>query len=107
MPKYKLPFRSEDYFEWYNQLVVLAELADYAPVRGCMIVRRRRLILGGGCVWSFRRWISTLFRHGCRAEHNKEWRLAGLRRRLSFLRIRLGAACALRLSSADRKGKSR
>ncbi|MGH9543378.1 MAG: proline--tRNA ligase [Terriglobales bacterium] len=35
----KLPNRSEDFAEWYNQLVLRAELADYAPVRGCMIVR--------------------------------------------------------------------
>ncbi len=35
----KLPTRAEDYSEWYNQLVLRAELADYAPVRGCMIVR--------------------------------------------------------------------
>jgi prolyl-tRNA synthetase len=35
----KLPSRSEDYNEWYNQLCLRAELADYAPVRGCMIVR--------------------------------------------------------------------
>jgi prolyl-tRNA synthetase len=35
----KLPTRAEDYAEWYNQLVLRAELADYAPVRGCMIVR--------------------------------------------------------------------
>ncbi|HWZ43385.1 MAG TPA: proline--tRNA ligase [Candidatus Saccharimonadales bacterium] len=35
----KLPSRSEDFSEWYNQLVLRAELADYAPVRGCMVVR--------------------------------------------------------------------
>jgi prolyl-tRNA synthetase len=35
----KLPSRSENYAEWYNQLVIKAELADYAPVRGCMVVR--------------------------------------------------------------------
>ncbi|HEV2388225.1 MAG TPA: proline--tRNA ligase [Candidatus Acidoferrales bacterium] len=35
----KLPSRQEDFAEWYNQLVLRAELADYAPVRGCMIVR--------------------------------------------------------------------
>ncbi len=39
MSEYKLPSRSEDFPEWYNQLVLRAELADYAPVRGCMIVR--------------------------------------------------------------------
>lgn len=35
----KLPTRKENFSEWYNQLVLKAELADYAPVRGCMIVR--------------------------------------------------------------------
>jgi prolyl-tRNA synthetase len=35
----KLTPRSENYSEWYNQLVQRAELADYAPVRGCMVVR--------------------------------------------------------------------
>jgi len=39
MPEQKLPTRAEDYSEWYNQVVLRAELADYAPVRGCMIVR--------------------------------------------------------------------
>ncbi len=39
MPDQKLPTRAEDFSEWYNQLVLRAELADYAPVRGCMIVR--------------------------------------------------------------------
>ncbi len=35
----KLTTRQENYAEWYNQLVLKAELADYAPVRGCMVVR--------------------------------------------------------------------
>ena len=39
MSDQKLPGRVEDFSEWYNQLVLRAELADYAPVRGCMIVR--------------------------------------------------------------------
>ena len=39
MADLKLPSRSEDFSEWYKQLVLRAELADYAPVRGCMIVR--------------------------------------------------------------------
>lgn len=34
-----LPSRNEDFSEWYNQLVIRSELADYAPVRGCMVVR--------------------------------------------------------------------
>ncbi len=39
MSDLKLPTRAEDFSEWYNQLVLRAELADYAPVKGCMIVR--------------------------------------------------------------------
>ena len=39
MAEDRLPARAEDFNEWYNQLVLRAELADYAPVRGCMVVR--------------------------------------------------------------------
>ena len=39
MAEDKLPTRAEDFAEWYNQLVVRADLADYAPVRGCMVVK--------------------------------------------------------------------
>jgi len=39
MSEKKLTPRNENYSEWYNQLVLRAELADYAPVRGCMVVR--------------------------------------------------------------------
>ncbi len=35
----KLPTRAENYSEWYNQLIQRTEMADYAPVRGCMVVR--------------------------------------------------------------------
>jgi prolyl-tRNA synthetase len=39
MSNQKLPTRAGDFSEWYNQIVLRAEMADYAPVRGCMIVR--------------------------------------------------------------------
>ncbi len=39
MANEKLTTRSENYSEWYNQVIQRAELADYAPVRGCMVVR--------------------------------------------------------------------
>jgi prolyl-tRNA synthetase len=35
----KLTPRSQDFNEWYNDLVIQSQLADYAPVRGCMVVR--------------------------------------------------------------------
>ena len=31
--------KNEDFSEWYVQVVQKAELADYAPVKGCMIIR--------------------------------------------------------------------
>ena len=35
----KLTKRDADYSKWYNELVQRAELADYAPVKGCMVIR--------------------------------------------------------------------
>ena len=37
----RLTRRSEDFSAWYNDVVTRAELADYAPVRGCMVIRPR------------------------------------------------------------------
>jgi len=31
--------RSEDYSRWYTDVVLRAEMADYSPVKGCMIIR--------------------------------------------------------------------
>lgn len=31
--------KSDDYARWYNDVVLKAELADYSPVRGCMVIR--------------------------------------------------------------------
>jgi len=31
--------RSKDYSQWYTDVVQRAELADYSPVRGCMVIR--------------------------------------------------------------------
>ena len=39
MDEKKLPSQAENFSDWYNQLVLRAELADYSPVRGCMVVR--------------------------------------------------------------------
>ncbi|MBI2796119.1 MAG: proline--tRNA ligase [Gemmatimonadetes bacterium] len=35
----KLTTRAADFSAWYNEVVLRAELADYAPVRGCMVIR--------------------------------------------------------------------
>ncbi|HET6798468.1 MAG TPA: proline--tRNA ligase [Gemmatimonadales bacterium] len=31
--------RSVDFSAWYNEIIARAELADYSPVRGCMVIR--------------------------------------------------------------------
>ena len=31
--------RDEDFSQWYTDVILKTELCDYAPVRGCMIVR--------------------------------------------------------------------
>jgi len=31
--------QSEDYSQWYQDIVLRAELADYSPVKGCMVIR--------------------------------------------------------------------
>ena len=35
----KITKRSADYSRWYTDIVTRAELADYAPVKGCMVIR--------------------------------------------------------------------
>ncbi len=35
----KLTPRASDFSAWYNETVLRAELADYSPVRGCMVIR--------------------------------------------------------------------
>jgi prolyl-tRNA synthetase len=34
-----LTTRAQDFSAWYNELIARAELADYSPVRGCMVIR--------------------------------------------------------------------
>lgn len=35
----KLTPRSEDYSKWYNELVVMADLAQHSDVKGCMVIK--------------------------------------------------------------------
>ena len=38
--------RAQDFSAWYNDAVMRAELADYSPVRGCMVIRPK-----GYAIW--------------------------------------------------------
>ena len=33
------PTRSEDYPEWYQQVIKVSDLAENSPVRGCMVIK--------------------------------------------------------------------
>jgi prolyl-tRNA synthetase len=58
MAEDKLPTRAEDFAEWYNQLVLRADLADYAPVRGCMVVKPY-----GWALWeNIKSWLDAEFK---------------------------------------------
>ena len=35
----KVTPRSADFAAWYNDIILKAELADYSPVRGCIVFR--------------------------------------------------------------------
>ena len=35
----RLTSHNEDFSAWYNEIVLRADLADYSPVRGCMVIR--------------------------------------------------------------------
>jgi prolyl-tRNA synthetase len=35
----KITPRAEDFAAWYNDVIMRAEMADYSPVRGCMVIR--------------------------------------------------------------------
>ncbi|MDR1732514.1 MAG: proline--tRNA ligase [Synergistaceae bacterium] len=50
--------RSNDYSQWYLDVIKAAELADYAPVRGCMVIRPT-----GYAIWeSVQRHFDDAFR---------------------------------------------
>lgn len=50
--------RAEDFSAWYNELIARAELADYSPVRGCMVIRPR-----GYAIWELmQRALDDMFK---------------------------------------------
>ncbi|HTC24997.1 MAG TPA: proline--tRNA ligase [Gemmatimonadales bacterium] len=50
--------RATDFSAWYNELIMKAELADYSPVRGCMVIRPN-----GYAIWEqMQRALDTRFK---------------------------------------------
>ncbi len=53
-----LTTRKEDFSAWYNEVIQKAELADYSPVRGCMVIRPN-----GYAIWeNMQRALDQMFK---------------------------------------------
>lgn len=54
----EIPRKQDNLSEWYTAVCLRAELADYAPVRGCMVIRPY-----GWAIWeAIQRWLDREFR---------------------------------------------
>jgi len=54
----EIPRKQDNLSEWYTAVCLKAELADYAPVRGCMVIRPY-----GWAIWeAIQRWLDQEFR---------------------------------------------
>jgi prolyl-tRNA synthetase len=50
--------RAVDFSAWYNEVIARAELADYSPVRGCMVIRPN-----GYAIWEYmQRALDQMFK---------------------------------------------
>lgn len=54
----EIPSKSEQFSEWYTAVVLKAALADYSPVRGCMVIRPYGYALWEGIY----RWLDQQFK---------------------------------------------
>jgi prolyl-tRNA synthetase len=53
-----LTTRAADFSAWYNEVIARAELADYSPVRGCMVIRPN-----GYAIWEqMQRTLDQMFK---------------------------------------------
>lgn len=54
----EIPSKAEQFSDWYTAVCLKAELADYSPVRGCMVVRPYGYALWEG----IQRWLDERFK---------------------------------------------
>ena len=56
--KMKITKRGEDFSRWYTDVIAAAEMADYAPVKGCMVIRPY-----GYAIWeNFQKVLDKMFK---------------------------------------------
>ena len=56
--KVKITKRGEDFSRWYTDVIAAAEMADYAPVKGCMVIRPY-----GYAIWeNFQKVLNKMFK---------------------------------------------
>jgi len=53
-----IPSKAEQFSDWYTAVALKAELADYSPVRGCMVIRPYGYALWEG----IQRWLDERFK---------------------------------------------
>jgi len=54
----EIPSKAEQFSDWYTAVALKAELADYSPVRGCMVIRPYGYALWEG----IQRWLDERFK---------------------------------------------
>ncbi len=54
----EIPSKAESFSDWYTAVCLKAELADYSPVRGCMVIRPYGYALWEG----IQRWLDERFK---------------------------------------------
>lgn len=54
----EIPSKTEHFSDWYTAVALKAELADYSPVRGCMVIRPYGYALWEG----MQRWLDERFK---------------------------------------------
>lgn len=57
--KKELKKKSENLSEWYTDVVLKARIADYAPVKGCMVIRPYGYALWEGVQEALNRMIKA------------------------------------------------
>ena len=91
--------RSENYSQWYNDLVVKADLAEQSAVRGCMVIKPY-----GYAIWEkMQRQLDDMFKETghMKARYVFEYRLSEFEKNLIFNHNILPKPCGVEVSITE------